>query len=247
MEFLKCEALSELLPTGLPYGYLVLIKGDIGMGKTLLVRLIAKSAISNNNKILYVTFDDDPNDIANDLNIGDRLFIIDGFALSDRYRVKNPNIVDFLTELEPSQLINKVNNVIQGKGTKVLIIDSLNDLIINVEPRTLLIMLKQLKALSHNNNALTLTVAHVTTDDVNNLLNSIEYVFDGVIEMEFDENMANLGIPIRRMRIKRMRGLAHSLNWFYFTTTKGNIVPVDVNEVKDMLKSVLESMGVQVK
>lgn len=247
MDFLKCEVLSELLPTGLPYGYLILIKGDIGMGKTLLVKLIARSAALSNNKLLYVAFDDDPTAIINDLGISDKLLVIDGFTLSDKYRSKNPNIIDFITELEPSQLISKVSNAVQGRNVRVLIIDSLNDFVINVEPRALLMSLKQLKALSRMYNTLTLIVAHVTTEDVGNLLDNIEYIFDGVIEMEFDENMANLGIPIRRMRVKRMKGLAHSINWYYFTTSKGNIVPVDVNEVKNMLKDVLESMGVQTK
>ncbi|WP_243675902.1 hypothetical protein [Vulcanisaeta distributa] len=67
-------------------------------------------------------------------------------------------------------------------------------------------MLKQIKSLSRLYNMVTFIVAHVTTEDIDNLLNSIEYVFDGVIEMEFDENMANLGIPVRRLRIKRMKG-----------------------------------------
>ncbi|WP_069806541.1 RAD55 family ATPase [Vulcanisaeta thermophila] len=246
MEFLKCEVLNEILPTGLPYGYLVLINGDIGMGKTLLVKIIAKSAIQRGDSVLYVAFDDDPAAIMEDLGTNN-VFIIDGFNLSDRYRVKNPNIVDYITDLEPSQFIGKINNAVQGRSIKVLVVDSLNDLIVNVEPRALLILLKQLKALSRRYGLLTLTVAHTTTEDVSNLMSNLEYVFDGVIEMEFDENMANLGIPIRRMRIKRMRGIAHSLNWFYFTTSRGNIVPVDVNEVRNMLKSVLESMGVQLK
>lgn len=93
----------------------------------------------------------------------------------------------------------------------------------------------------------TFIVAHVTTEDIDNLLNSIEYVFDGVIEMEFDENMANLGIPVRRLRVKRMKGVSHSMSWYYFTTARGTIVPVDINEIRNMLKNTLESLGIQVQ
>ncbi len=37
------------------------------------------------------------------------------------------------------------------------------------------------------------------------------------------------------------------MNWYYFTTAKGTIVPVDINEIKNMLKNTLESLGIQVQ
>ncbi|MGC9153079.1 MAG: RAD55 family ATPase [Vulcanisaeta sp.] len=246
MELLKCEVLSDLIE-GFPFGYMVLIKGDLGMGKTLLVKLLARSVLSN-YPLLYVSFDDNPESIINDLrDFSGRLFIIDGFSLSDQRRVKVPNVVDFITELDPGQLVNKVGQAVYSRGVRGLIIDSINDLLVNVDPRGLIAMLKQLKSLSRVYNLVTFIVAHVTTEDIDNLLNSVEYVFDGVIEMEFDENMANLGIPVRRLRIKRMKGVPHSMNWFYFTTARGTIVPVDINEIRNMLKSTLESLGVQLQ
>ena len=247
MEFLKCEVLEDLLPTGFPFGYLVLIRGDLGMGKTLLVKLLARSVLSS-YPLVYVSFDDNPESIINDLkDFSNRLFIIDGFSLSDQRRVRAPNVVDVITELDPGQVVGKISQAIYSKGARGLIIDSINDFLINIDPRGLIAMLKQLKALSRLHNMVTFIVAHVTTEDIDNLLNSIEYVFDGVIEMEFDENMANLGIPVRRMRVKRMKGVSHSMNWYYFTTAKGTIVPVDINEIRNMLKNTLESLGIQVQ
>ncbi|PLC67478.1 AAA family ATPase [Vulcanisaeta sp. EB80] len=246
MELLKCEVLSDLIE-GFPFGYMVLIRGDLGMGKTLLVKLLAKSVL-NNYPLLYVTFDDNPESVVDDFkNFSDRLFIIDGFTISDQRKVKSPNVIDFITEFDPGQVINKVGQAVYSKGVRGLIIDSINDLLVNVDPRGLIAMLKQLKALSRSRNLVSFIVAHVTTEDVDNLLNTVEYVFDGVIEMEFDENMANIGIPVRRLRIKRMKGISHSMNWFYFTTAKGTIVPIDINEIKNMLKNTLESLGVQIQ
>lgn len=247
MDFLKCQVLEDLLPTGFPLGYLVLIRGDLGMGKTLLVKLLARSVLSN-SPLVYVSFDDNPETVSNDLkDLSGKLFIIDGFSLGDQRRIKSPNVIDVITELDPGQLISKVSQAVYSRGARGLIIDSINDLLINIDPRGLIAMLKQLKSLSRFYNMVTFIVAHVTTEDINNLLNSIEYVFDGVIEMEFDENMANLGIPIRRMRVKRMKGVSHSMNWYYFTTAKGTIIPVDINEIRNMLKNTLESLGVQMQ
>ncbi|KUO84637.1 MAG: AAA family ATPase, partial [Vulcanisaeta sp. MG_3] len=163
------------------------------MGKTLLVKLLAKSVL-NNYPLLYVTFDDNPESVVDELkNFSDRLFIIDGFTISDQRKVKSPNVIDFITEFDPGQVINKVGQAVYSKGVRGLIIDSINDLLVNVDPRGLIAMLKQLKALSRSRNLVSFIVAHVTTEDVDNLLNTVEYVFDGVIEMEFDENMANIG------------------------------------------------------
>ncbi|WP_243678156.1 RAD55 family ATPase [Vulcanisaeta distributa] len=248
MDFLKCQVLEDLLPTGFPFGYLILIRGDLGMGKTLLVKLLARSIMSN-YPLIYVSFDDNPDSVVSDLKeFSNRLFIIDGFTLSDQRRARAPNVIDVITELDPGQLISKVGQAVYSRSARGLIIDSINDLLINIDPRGLIAMLKQFKSLSRLYNMITFIVAHVTTEDIDNLLNSIEYVFDGVIEMEFDENMANLGIPVRRMRIKRMKGVSHSMNWYYFTTAKGTIVPpVDINEIKNMLKNTLESLGIQVQ
>nr|KJR72325.1 MAG: ATPase AAA [Vulcanisaeta sp. AZ3] len=246
MELLKCDVLSDLIE-GFPYGYMILIRGDLGMGKTLIVKILARRILQS-NPLLYVSLDDDPESIINDLkDTSGRLFIIDGFTLGDQRRIKAPNIVDAITELDPGQLISKVRQVIYSKGIRGLIMDSINDLLINIDPRGLITVLKQLKSVSRTYNLITFMVAHVTTDDVNNLLNNVEYVFDGVIEMEFDENMASLGIPVRRLRIKRMKGISHSMNWLYFTTAKGTIVPIDVNEIRNMLKNTLESLGVQLQ
>ncbi|BDR91737.1 RAD55 family ATPase [Vulcanisaeta souniana] len=247
MDFLKCQVLEDLLPTGFPFGYLVLIRGDLGMGKTLLVKLLARSILSN-YPLVYVSFDDNPETVSNDLkDLSNKLFIIDGFSLGDQRRTKSPNVIDAITELDPGQLISKVSQAVYSRGARGLIIDSINDLLINIDPRGLIATLKQLKSLSRFYNMMTFIVAHVTTEDIGNLLNSIEYVFDGVIEMEFDENMANLGIPVRRMRVKRMKGVSHSMNWYYFTTAKGTIVPVDINEIRNMLKNTLEDLGIQIQ
>jgi RecA-superfamily ATPases implicated in signal transduction len=102
MELLKCEVLSDLIE-GFPFGYMVLIRGDLGMGKTLLVKLLAKSVL-NNYPLLYVTFDDNPESVVDELkNFSDRLFIIDGFTISDQRKVKSPNVIDFITEFDPGQ------------------------------------------------------------------------------------------------------------------------------------------------
>ncbi len=108
------------MPTGFPFGYLVLIRGgDLGMGKTLLVKLLARSILSN-YPLIYVSFDDNPESVINDLKeFSNRLFIIDGFTLSDQRRVKTPpNVIDVITELDPGQLISKVGQAVYSRNAR---------------------------------------------------------------------------------------------------------------------------------
>ncbi len=105
------------------------------MGKTLLVKLLARSILSN-YPLIYVSFDDNPESVINDLKeFSNRLFIIDGFTLSDQRRVKTPNVIDVITELDPGQLISKVGQAVYSRNARGLIIDSINDLLINIDPR----------------------------------------------------------------------------------------------------------------
>ncbi|WP_367834485.1 ATPase domain-containing protein [Vulcanisaeta sp. JCM 16159] len=120
MDFLKCQVLEDLLPTGFPFGYLILIRGDLGMGKTLLVKLLARSVLSY-YPLIYVSFDDNPESVVNDLkDFSNRLFIIDGFSLSDQRRVKASNVIDMITELDPGQLISKVTQAVYSRSARGL-------------------------------------------------------------------------------------------------------------------------------
>ncbi|WP_291767099.1 RAD55 family ATPase [Caldivirga sp. UBA161] len=243
METLQLSPLNELVQTGIPYGYLMLIRGDLGMGKTLMVKRIAREVLSK-YPVLYVTFDDDPNSIRGELNeYAPKLFIIDGFNLGEATGRTLPNIVGNITELDPRQLINVIMSSLPQTKARGIIIDSVNDMLMNIDPRSLLFLLKEIKMITRRYNAIGVIVAHTTTEGLSEMIDNMEYVFDGIIEIELDPNLAQLGIPVRRLRVKRLKGTAHSIDWFYFTISKGDMVPVNIDDIRKALGNTLNMQG----
>ncbi|ABW01218.1 RAD55 family ATPase [Caldivirga maquilingensis] len=243
METLQLSPLSELVQTGIPYGYLILIRGDLGMGKTLMVKRIAREILSK-YPVLYITFDDDPNSIKDELSeYASRLFIVDGFNLGETTGRVMPNVVGNITELDPRQLINVMMSTLPQTKARGVIIDSVNDMLMNVDPRSLLFLLKEIKMITRRYNAVGVIVAHTTTEDLSGMIDNMEYVFDGIIEIELDPNLAQLGVPVRRLRIKRLKGTAHSIDWFYFTISKGNMMPINIDDIKKALSTTLNMQG----
>lgn len=239
MESIRVEPFSRLIPSGLPYGYMILIRGDLGMGKTLMVKLIARSILAK-YPLIYVAFDDDPASIIGEFSsYSQNLYIIDGFNVEPAARGL-PNIVGSVAELDPRQIVGMVSNSLAKAKARGIVIDSINDMLMNMEPRSLLYLLKGLKAVTRRFNVLTAVIAHTTSEDVANLLNNMEYVFDGIVEVELDPNLAQVGVPVRRMRVKRLSGLSHSIDWYYFTISRGKITPVNVEELKKALMAMME-------
>lgn len=243
METLQLSPLNELIQSGIPYGYLILIRGDLGMGKTLMVKRIAREILSK-YPVLYITFDDDPNSIKSELSeYASKLFIVDGFNLGEATSKEMPNVVGNITELDPRQLINVMISSLPQTKARGIIIDSVNDMLMNIDPRSLLFLLKEIKMITRRYNAVGVIVAHTTTEDLSDMIDNMEYVFDGIIEIELDPNLAQLGIPVRRLRVKRLKGTAHSIDWFYFTISKGDIVPVNIDDIKKALNTTINIQG----
>jgi RecA-superfamily ATPases implicated in signal transduction len=243
METLQIDPLSQLIPGGIPFGYLILVRGDLGMGKTLMVKQIARGMLSK-YPVLYITFDDDPVSIRGEFSdYESRLFIIDGFNLGESTGRLIPNVVGNMTELDPRQLLNIMQTNLPQVKARGIVIDSINDLLTNVDPRSLLLLLKEVKMITRRYGTLSVVVAHTTTEDINGIIDNMEYVFDGIIEIELDPNLAQLGIPVRRLRVKRLKGLPHTIDWFYFTISRSSMVPVNIDDIKKALGAALNIKG----
>ncbi|MFP3302441.1 MAG: ATPase domain-containing protein [Caldivirga sp.] len=133
METLKIDPLNQLIPGGIPFGYLILVRGDLGMGKTFMVKQIARGILSR-YPVLYVTFDDDPVSIKSELSDYEaRLFIVDGFNLGEPAGKSIPSVVGNVTELDSRQLLNIIQTNLPQVKARGIVIDSINDLLANVD------------------------------------------------------------------------------------------------------------------
>ncbi|MGC8597888.1 MAG: RAD55 family ATPase [Thermocladium sp.] len=232
---IKLSFMESVLPEGIPFSYTVLVRGGLGMGKTFFNQYIAAN-MSKAGHVLYVCFDDDPKSVVDGVTrLGGReegLFLINGFSP----QIQSKNVVDTITEYNIDSLQSSVANAAKRLDAKLVIIDSINDYLVSIDPRDMIKFIKGMKALSRERGLLSIVVAHTGTDDINNLLDTIEYTFDGVIEVDVDPTLQQIGLTIRRFRVKRMKGVPSSINWIHYDIINDEVTIVDVSKLMMIMR-----------
>ncbi|GGP20526.1 ATPase [Thermocladium modestius] len=232
---IKLPFMESILPEGIPLSYVILIRGGLGMGKTFFNQLIAAN-MSKNARVLYVCFDDDPASVMDSVvRLGgneENLLMINGFSS----QVQSKGVTDVISEYNIDSLNSSILNVARKFNIKLIIIDSINDYLINMDPRDMIKFIKGMKALSREKGLLSIITAHTTTDDITNLLDTIEYTFDGVMEVDVDSTLQQIGLSIRRFRVKRMKGVPSSINWVHYDIINDEITIVDVSKLMTLLR-----------
>lgn len=244
-------------PEGIPRNSLVLLSGSAGTGKSALVCQFAINFMLNNEPVIYVTFDDDPLSIAKIFEsfgwnlseyISKGLFkLIDGFSFR-LGALKQPNPFT-VKEVRPDNAMNIINSIldllnnINNKG--LVIIDSLNELMFSFDIRGILDFVRTVRAvISKNKNIITLITLHVTTDALVELKNNLEYLVDGIIDTRIDPNLQELGIPIKQMMIKKLRGAPTNPVWIPYVILNDGVHLVDQQKLASLVKSkVKEALG----
>lgn len=232
---IKLSFMETTLPEGIPLSYVILIRGGLGMGKTFFNQLIAAN-MSKSVQVLYACFDDDPASVIDSVvRLGgneENLLIINGFSS----QIQSKRVVDMISEYNIDSLSSSILNAARKFNIKLIIIDSINDYLVNMDPRDMIKLIKGMKALSREKGLLSIITAHTTTDDITNLLDTIEYTFDGVIEVDLDSTLQQIGLSIRRFRVKRMKGTPSSINWVHYDIINDEVTIVDVSKLMTLLR-----------
>jgi len=126
----------------------------------------------------------------------------------EEYQLSN---ISRLNELE--QLFIKATETLKIKGNGLIIFDSLSDLLLHTEEKSVfkLIQLITGRIKAVNSNGIFLIESGIHDDKQ---VATINYIMDGTIEMKIDEDK-------RQMRIKRMTDTIHPLQWIDFEIKKG--------------------------
>lgn len=242
---------------GIPLGSLILFSGPPGVGKSVFLYTTIKSFLTRGSKVLLVCFDDDPRGVMTALKrlgvdieryIKDNsIGIIDGFYHPLRGSIQQGEGV--LAVVNPSDLnevIEKIKLSIEKMGLKdgngILAIDSLNELIMRNDVISVIDFVKALRAEAKYRDILILSTLHLGMINVENLIFALEYVSDAVVEFGLDPNLEQLGIPLRRLRVKKARGVPHSLQWIPYTITDEGISLVDIEELRSKLRSIISKL-----
>ena len=218
------KGLDDLIEGGFPRGRTILIAGASGTGKSILgLQFIYKGAVEYNEPGVYVTFDENPDKIRQDmLKFGwdiaalekkDKMAILDGTsaragAPSDEEHMLMPGI-DF------NRLLVEIMGVVRKIGAKRLVVDSIPAMgqLLEKEGDIRRSILKLSFTVSKAD-VTTLITTELQEQDVKSGFAKFskydveEYISDGVILL----NMLTIGSDESRTAyIRKMRGTKHSL------------------------------------
>ncbi|MFH1056662.1 MAG: ATPase domain-containing protein [Candidatus Micrarchaeota archaeon] len=240
------KGLDELIEGGFQRGRTILVSGATGTGKSIFgMQFIYKGAEDYNEPGVFVTFDENPNKIREDMlrfgwNIKEeekkeKMAIVDGTSA----RAGSPSDEEYtlVSGLDFNRLLVEIAGVIRKIGAKRLVIDSIPAMgqLLEKEGDIRRNILKLAFTVSKAG-VTTILTSEIEEQDIKGGLFKFskygveEYVADGVILL----NMLSMGsMESRTMYIRKMRGTKQSLTIHPVTITDHGI---NVKKAEDIFK-----------
>ncbi len=250
------EPLDFALPEGVPRKSAIVISGGAGTGKSVLLANIANSFLSRGESVVYVNFDDSYHailDLFRDFNwpideyvSKDLFFIIDGFYHRLRKWVREaetPMVVE-VASLDPERLLYAITSTLDAKNVRnrgLVIIDSLNELALNLNVQQVLLFIKMFRgAVAKFRGVMSIMSLHTTTAVFKELQAHLEYLVDGIIDTRIDPELQQLGIPLKQLMVKKMRGAPTNSLWVPYVIAEDGIRPVDQQKLSALIRARLK-------
>ncbi len=248
----------EPLDWGAPEGVLrssaIMISGESGTGKSALVAHIAANFMLRGERCLYVALDDSPESFIEQLeSFGWRgkelyqkglLYIIDGYTYTTGRYVSSPFSNRSVNVQKVDELANAIiasTEELKMSGSGILVIDSLNDLLYFHDITRVVMFIKSVRAfVSKSKKVLSLMVLHTDTESAAELARGVEHLFDGVIYTRINEDLRKLGIPLKELLVKKLRGCPTNPFWIPYAVTSKGVMPVDTEKLANLIKTKLK-------
>jgi len=230
------EPLKTLFPEGIPRNSFIVVAGEGGSGKSILLSVFAKSILQLGEPVLYLALDDDPKTVVQQLKslgvdvleyVKQKLFfIVDGYSF--RIRGSEPRLsVSVISKVNPQnieQVFESLLAIVTDLGIEdrgLIAIDSLNEFLFyySNDVQSLVEYIKNVRAnFSKARNVLTIATLHTSTALAKELLSSIEHCVDGIILTErIQQEPSSSSNVVWRVMVKRMKGVKHNLNWVSYS------------------------------
>ncbi len=240
------------LVEGVRKGSMIVFAGPPGIGKSVFVRYAVLNTVTSGEGVTYVAFDDDPEEILVELanasgmkldDIRGKVVILDGFSVTlpglEEYKATR------IDPMNPIEALNTIHNVLKLLASKIklLVIDSINEIILRNEPGIVLDFVKGLKSLCKRYCIVSILVLHTGIPGLEQIYSAVEYISDSFVEMGFDPSLEQLGIPLRRLRVRKLKGAFHTLDWIPYTIGRnGKIMVVDIKKIMDNVRTALAEL-----
>lgn len=239
---LKQDLFKCILPHGIPRNNLVILAGEGGSGKSVIITHIVKDALSSGEPVVYVTVDDDPQTVlmqlesfgvdTNKVCSDKQLILVDGFSYILKTTKPHFCVEEEVQVEEPDKFLSILTRVVEKHGLSengLLVIDSLNDLFIQMDPTRLILFIKSLRAIfAKSRSILTIATLHTSTESFKEYLASIEHLVDGILETSNIHPQLAQAIPIfvRQITVRKMKGVDSKQGYVLYGIDHEGLKPV---------------------
>ncbi|MEM0467962.1 MAG: RAD55 family ATPase [Pyrobaculum sp.] len=245
------DPIDEQIPDGIPPGYVVLIEGFLGVGKTFFASTIAATAARAGAPVLFFAIDALADEVLEELKShgapADRVIVVDGFvAPGERLAKLKPTFRHRLETPDAYALVNKLAEFAAEFRGGVVVADSLNEILMR-SPGSALEVFRAFKIFAKHTDSIVVATAHTDVEEVYGVLATAVHLADVIIQIEVDPNLEEMGLYVRRMRIYRAKRLKVSHDWIHFEIVNGRVAEIDVKTMLKMLSKQLRELGIEVR
>lgn len=246
---LKIDLLDEIIPEGIPINSLILLSGEPGISKSLILQNITFQFLKSKYVCIYVCTDEHPIAVYQNMKIinsnitkylkNSKFIFIDCFSyrLNLQSSFNNlPNIIVFSYPKNWNEILVNFMNIIDNLKIKfkkfLLIIDSFTELINKLDYSSAIDLVKTIRTeICKKRQVLTFISFHFGIKLFEEFEQVIEYLIDGIFDLRYDPYFMQKGILVKQLRVRKIKGSSHDTQWHYFTIKKGKIVKLSESYV----------------
>lgn len=246
---------DEILPEGFPSNSLILISGEGGIAKTLILQNIALSFMKRGFYCIYLCIDEHPLSFYQSMKLmglrieiylkRKKLMLVDlfsyklGISNSDVEFQEYISVSYPLTQQSLLNLLTYYIKEIYEKNAKVLIIiDSLTELSNRLGINSTIDFIKYLRfEICKKRSIPVFASSHFGMKNYEDFEQSLEYNVDGIIDLRYDPLEMQYGSLVKQLRVRKLRNSIHDNKWHSFSFYKGRIIKLNLENIHQKVSS----------
>jgi len=214
---LGVKELDDLIGGGFHHPSMIVIAGHPGSGKTTLASTICASNAEKGHKCLYLTFQEDREKLLDNM---EKL----GIKMKQLEQKGMVSFIDMPTMLDVEDAVKEISSLINKHGFKILVVDSLNSLLMNVESsRSRAILQNFFYNVSRLTSGLIILVAELPLGSDRLDLGSVEFIADIVLVLK---HKIERELIARSMEFRKVRGASITVAETPFSIISGKGIQV---------------------